>query len=146
MEDEVKHKDFCVEEFHENQVDTEKKQAKLENLEAELNELAEHKKAVEETIANLKQDIADTQVEMQRAAEDRKAENIEFQKIVADQIRTIGALKAAHAKLGEFYFKNTANLMQKEKQPSVAAKLAAVNNAKQMATKPEFEDYKSNGQ
>jgi hypothetical protein len=145
MEDEVKHRDFCVEEFHENQVDTEKKQAKLENLEAELNELAEHKKAVEETIANLKQDIADTQVEMQRAAEDRKAENIEFQKIVADQIRTIGALKAAHAKLGEFYFKNS-NLIQKEKQPSGAAKLAAVNNAKQMATKPGFEDYKSNGQ
>merc|ERR1719316_2386988 len=83
MEDEVKHRDFCVEELHENQVDTEKKQAKLENLEAELNELAEHKKAVEETITNLRQDIANTQVEMQRAAEDRKAENLEFQKIVA---------------------------------------------------------------
>lgn len=143
MEDEVKHRDFCVEELHENQVDTEKKQAKLENLEAELNELAEHKKAVEETITNLRQDIANTQVEMQRAAEDRKAENLEFQKIVADQIRTIGALKAAHAKLGEFYFKNS-NLMQKDAQPSGAAKLAAVNNAKLAATMPEQEDYQSN--
>lgn len=136
MADEVKHQDFCINELHENKVDQEKKDAKLENLEAQLNELAEHKKNVEDTIAALKHDIANTQVMMQRAAEDRKQENMEFQTIVADQIRTIEALKAAHAKLGEFYFKNS-NLLQQDAR-STGTDVTTV------APSPEFEDYKSN--
>jgi len=91
------------------------------------------KKKLEDTIDALKADIANTQVQMQRASEDRKAENMEFQKIVADQIRTIGALKAAHDKLGEFYFKNS-NFLQ-QGSPADAG----------VAPSPEFEDYKSNG-
>lgn len=132
MADEVKHKDFCVNELHENKVDEEKKQAKLDNLNAKLEDLAEHKKKVEDTIAALKKDIADTKVQMQRAAEDRKMENQEFQKIVADQIRTIGALKAAHAKLSEFYFKDSFL------QQGAAA-------ATTVAPSPEFQDYENNG-
>merc|ERR1719310_1465964 len=136
MADEVKHKDFCVNELHENKVDEEKKQAKLDSLESQLQDLDAHKKKVEDTIAALKADIANTRVEMQRAAEDRKAENQEFQRIVADQIRAIGALKAAHAKLSEFYFKNS-NFMQKDARTTVT-------DATTVAPSPEFEDYQSN--
>jgi len=136
MSDEVKHKDFCVNELHENKVDEEKKQAKLDSLESELQDLDEHKKKVEDTIAALKSDIANTRVEMQRASEDRKMENMEFQTLVADQIRAIGALKAAHAKLSEFYFKNS-NFMQKDARTTVT-------DATTVAPSPEFEDYQSN--
>lgn len=136
MADEVKHKDFCVSELHENKADTEKNQAKLDNLESELATLADTKKKLEDTIANLKNEISETQVQMQRASEDRKAENQEFQKIVADQTRTIGALKAAYAKLGEFYFKDS--FVQK-------GSLSTATDATTVAPSPEFEAYENNG-
>lgn len=136
MADEVKHKDFCVNELHENKAETERKQAKLDNLISELDSLAEKKKQLQDTMAALKKEIAETQVQMQRASEDRKTENAEFQKIVADQIRTIEALKAAHAKLSEFYFKNS-NFMQK-------GALTTATGATTVAPSPEFEDYQSN--
>jgi len=132
MADEVKHKDFCVNELHENQVDEEKKQAKFDNLESKIQDLGAKKAKLEDTISALNADIANTRVQMQRASEDRKAENQEFQKIVADQITTIGALKAAHAKLGEFYFKDS--FLQK-----------GARTMDTPAPSPEFKDYKSNG-
>jgi septal ring factor EnvC (AmiA/AmiB activator) len=136
MDDEVKHKDFCDTELHENQVEQEKTQAKLDNLVSELESLGAKKEKLGETIAALKKDIAETQVQMQRASEDRKMENAEFQKIVADQIRTIEALKAAHAKLSEFYFKNSNFLQQ--------GALTTATAATTVAPSPEFEDYQSN--
>jgi len=136
MADEVKHRDFCVGELNDNKVTEEKRQAKLDNLESKIEDLEAKKKTVEETIAALTADIADTRVQIQRASENRKAENHEFQTIVADQIRTIGALKAAHAKLGEFYFKDA--FVQEDGQ-TPATMAAGVEES------PEFEDYKSNG-
>lgn len=133
MADEVKHKDFCVQEFQDNQVTTEKKQAKLDNLVSELENLGAKKTKLQETIATLKKEIEETQMQMQRATEDRKMENAEFQRVVADQIRTIDALKAAHAKLSEFYFKNS-NLLQNGADPATTT----------VAPSPEFQDYKSN--
>jgi len=135
MADEVKHKDFCVNELNENKVDEEKKQAKFDSLESAIQDLGAQKKKQEDTISTLKNEISETQVQMQRAAEDRKQENQEFQRILADQIRTIGALKAAHAKLGEFYFKDA--FLQ---EPDFgAAKGAGVEAA------PKLQDYESNG-
>jgi len=132
MADEVKHKDFCDNEFHENKVDEEKKQAKFDNLESSLADLAQKKKNVEDTIAALKSAISNEQVEMQRASEDRKQANKDFQMVVADQIRTIGALKAAHAKLGEFYFKGS--FVQQTPAADAGVKEA-----------PGFADYENNG-
>mmetsp|Transcript_56071 Transcript_56071/g.88856 ORF Transcript_56071/g.88856 Transcript_56071/m.88856 type:complete len:697 (+) Transcript_56071:48-2138(+) len=132
MADEVKHKDFCVDELHDNQVTTEKRQAQLDNLETELQNLGAKKTKLQDTIATLKKEIAETQMQMQRAAEDRKMENAEFQRVVADQIQTIDALKAAHEKLAAFYFKNS-NLLQDGVQATTT-----------VAPSPEFEDYKSN--
>jgi hypothetical protein len=137
MADEVKHKDFCVDALHENKVDEEKKQAKLDNLEAKIEDLGAKKKKLQDTMAGLKSEISDMQVQMQRAAEDRKQENKEFQSIVANQISTIEALKAAHAKLAEFYFKNS-NLIQ-------TGAHSTATEATTVAPSPEFADYQSNG-
>jgi hypothetical protein len=137
MADEVKHKDFCVDALHENKVDEEKKQAKLDNLEAKIEDLGAKKKKLQDTMAGLKSEISDMQVQMQRAAEDRKQENKEFQSIVANQISTIEALKAAHAKLAEFYFKNS-NLIQ-------TGAHSTATEATTVAPSPELADYQSNG-
>jgi len=138
MADEVKHRDFCVDSLHENDSDTAKKQAKLDGLVAKLEDLANKKKTLEDDIAALQHEIKETKVEMQRAAEDRKAANLEFQKVVADQIRTIGALKAAHEKLAAFYFKQSL-LQNKQKTAS------KVGDTTTVAPSPEFQDYESNG-
>jgi peptidoglycan hydrolase CwlO-like protein len=137
MADEVKHKDFCDHELQENKVSTEKKEAKQANLETKLADLASQKKTLEDAITNLKNEISETQVQMQRATEDRKAENLEFQTLVADQIRAIGALKAAHEKLAAFYFKDS-SLVQR-------GALTTATGATTVAPSPEFEDYENNG-
>merc|ERR1711953_1545691 len=103
--DEIKHKDFCVDEFNKNQLETEKKErqkadeiAKIEDLEMQIDGL-------NKAINTLKSEIAEMQVQMKRAGEDREKENKEFQTTVADQRATAKLLKAALTILQDFYGK-----------------------------------------
>merc|ERR1719210_1528632 len=125
-EDEIKHKDFCVDEFNTNQLETEKKDliAKIEDLEMTI-------KALTDAIAKLKAEIAEMQVQMKRAGEDREKENKEFQTTVADQRATQKLLKAALTVLQDFYGKKAA-FMQQHKQPAGPP------------PPPGFEEYKKN--
>jgi len=54
-------------------------------------------------IAKAKADISTLQVELQRASENRKKENLDFQKTVADQMVTAEILAKALDKLATFY-------------------------------------------
>merc|ERR1719453_2189645 len=114
--DEIKHKDFCVEELNNNERDIENKErdkadkkAKIDDLEVTIDELS---KALEV----LKMEIAEMQVQMKRAGEDREKENKNFQMEIADQRATQKLLAAALGVLKGFYDK--AALVQKgSKQP-----------------------------
>merc|ERR1712223_134939 len=115
-EDEIKHKDFCVDEFNANQLETETKErekkdliAHIEDLEATINSLAK-------AIATLKSEIAEMQVQLKRAGEDREKQNKEFQMTVADQRETQKLLKAALNVLQDFYAKKApaAAFLQKQ--------------------------------
>merc|ERR1719291_661022 len=75
--DEVKHNDWCKLEIHENEMATEKANDLKADLEAKIAELAETIKALENGIADAKAQIAQLQVDLQRASEDRKAENMD---------------------------------------------------------------------
>merc|ERR1719364_352861 len=93
--DEIKHKDFCVDEFNTNELQTEKKEraksdliAKIENLEMNIDSLT---KAIDQ----LKSEVAEMQVQLKRAGEDREKQNKEFQTTVADQRATQKLLTAA---------------------------------------------------
>jgi len=115
-EDEIKHKDFCVEELNNNERDIEMKErdkadkkAKIEDLEVTIDELS---KAIEE----LKLAIAEMQVQMKRAGEDREKENKNFQMEIADQRATQKLLNAALGVLKGFYDK-AALVQKKAKQP-----------------------------
>merc|ERR1719335_658354 len=121
-EDEIKHKDFCVEELNNNERDIDMKErdkadykAKIEDLEVTIDTLG---KAVE----TLKLEIAEMQVQMKRAGEDREKENKNFQMEIADQRATQKLLQAALGVLKGFYDK--AALVQKSKvaQPDGAPK------------------------
>merc|ERR1719230_1397275 len=94
-EDEIKHKDFCVDEFNTNQLQTEKKEREKEDLLAKIEDLEMTIKQLTSDIGTLKSEIAELQVQMKRAGEDREKENKEFQTTVADQRATQKLLAAA---------------------------------------------------
>merc|ERR1712228_502556 len=87
-EDEIKHKDFCVDEFNTNQLQTEKKEREKQDLIAKIEDLELTIKTLTEEIEALKAEIAEMQVQLKRAGENREKENKEFQMTVADQRET----------------------------------------------------------
>merc|ERR1719218_50563 len=104
-EDEIKHKDFCVDEFNQNQLTTERKTREKADLEAKIEDLNLTIKTLTEEIEALKAEIAEMQVQLKRAGENRENENKEFQLTVADQRETQKLLQAALNVLAEFYGK-----------------------------------------
>merc|ERR1711862_988922 len=114
-EDEIKHKDFCVEEFNTNELQTEKKERAKADLTAKIEDLEMTIKQLTDAIDALKAEIAEMQVQLKRAGEDREKENKEFQMTVADQRETQKLLQAALHILAEFYGKKEkAALLQQD--------------------------------
>jgi len=112
--DEIKHKDFCVEEFNTNQLQTEKKDREKEDLIALIEDLELTIKTLTSEIDTLKSEVAEMQVQMKRAGEDREKQNKEFQQTVADQRASQKLLTAALNILKGFYEKKAAFLQKQE--------------------------------
>merc|ERR1712008_94101 len=130
--DEIKHKDFCVDEMGTNQLQTEKKEREKADLIAKIEDLEMTIKALTEAITKLKSEIAEMQLQMKRAGEDREKENKEFQTTVADQRETQRLLKAALSILQDFYGKKAAFLQGRRQEPAGPP------------PPPGFEEYKKN--
>merc|ERR1719359_1855619 len=62
--DEIKHKDFCVDEFNQNQLQTEKKEREKSDLEALIEDLNMTIKKLTEEIEELEAAISETQVQL----------------------------------------------------------------------------------
>jgi chromosome segregation ATPase len=132
-EDEIKHKDFCTDEFNKNQLETEKKERERQDLEARIEDLELTIKTLTEQIDDLKAQIAEMQVQMKRAGEDREKENKEFQQTVADQRASVVLLNKALEILAGFYNKE-ASLLQQKQEPAGPP------------PPPGFKEYKKNPQ
>jgi hypothetical protein len=132
-EDEIKHKDFCVEELNNNERDTEMKERDRADLEAKIEDLAMTIDTLAKEIEVLKADVAELQVQMKRAGEDREKQNKEFQVTVADQRATQKLLAAALNILKGFYEK-AALLQKKATEKEVAGQ----------APPPGFKSYEKN--
>jgi len=118
-EDEIKHKDFCTDEFNTNQLQTEKKERTKSDLEAKIEDLKMTIKTLTEEIDTLKSEISEMQVQLKRAGEDREKQNKEFQMTVADQRATQKLLTAALNVLQDFYGKAAAAaLVQQGQEPA----------------------------
>merc|ERR1719223_1162042 len=111
-EDEIKHKDFCVEEFNTNELQTEKKERSKADLTAKIEDLDSTIDQLSKAIDTLKSEVAEMQVQMKRAGEDREKENKEFQTTVANQRATQKLLTAALNILKGFYAKKASALVQ----------------------------------
>merc|ERR1712151_1438242 len=112
---------------------TEKKDREKQDLVAKIEELEGTIKALAEAIETLKGEIAEMQVQLKRAGEDREKQNKEFQMTVADQRETQKLLKAALNVLQDFYGKKAAAASLVQKQEPVGP-----------PPPPGFEAYKNN--
>merc|ERR1719197_1000125 len=133
-EDEIKHKDFCIEEINNNERDTEMKERDRDDLTAKIDDLTSTIDTLSKAIEVLKAEVAEMQVQMKRAGEDREKANKEFQMTVADQRATQKLLTAALGILKGFYDK--AALVQKSK--------AAEKQTAGQAPPPGFKSYEKN--
>merc|ERR1719183_426908 len=89
------------------------------DLEAKEAELASNIKALAQGIEEAKAQIAQLQVDLQRASEDRVKENLDFQKTVEDQTTTIEVLNKALDRLATFYDKEALLQNNKKQTPPV---------------------------
>merc|ERR1719473_1245034 len=104
-EDEIKHKDWCVDEMNTNERTTEMKNRDKDDLTAKIEDLTSTIDTLTTELETLKSEIAEMQVQLKRAGEDREQENKEFQTTVADQRATQKLLTQALAVLKDFYAK-----------------------------------------
>jgi len=125
-QDEIKHKDWCVDEFNTNQVQTERKEAEKQDLLALIEDLQLQIKTLTGEIDTLKSEIDELNLNMKRGGEDREKENKEFQLVVADQRAAQKLLTAALDILKGFYEKAAALVQEGQAPP------------------PGFKEYKKN--
>jgi len=116
-QDEIKHKDWCVDEFNTNQVQTERKEAEKQDLLALIEDLQLQIKTLTGEIDTLKSEIAELNLNLKRGGEDREKENKEFQLVVADQRAAQKLLTAALDILKGFYEKAAALVQEGQAPP-----------------------------
>jgi len=133
--DEVKKADWCKSGFHENEVDTARAEDRKNHLENKVEDLAASIKAIEEGIAEAKARISQAHVELQRASETRKAENLDFQRTAGDQKTAMEVLQKALDKLRSYY----------DFDPAVVPAVALAQDKPIYAKPPvEQKEYKAN--
>merc|ERR1719316_1535905 len=118
QEDEVKKKDWCDSEFQENEMETMKTEDLKKDQMTKIDDLTVAIKTLTDEIDAAKAQIADLQLNLQRAGENRKKDNLDFQKTVNDQQATQVILARALDKLATFYDK--AELVQIGRRNHVA--------------------------
>lgn len=99
--------DFCVAELNENQLQTEQKARKKQGTETKIAGYETSIKELTETLDTLHKEIAEMNIQIKRAGEDRELENKDFQATVADQRETQKLLQKAITVLKTVYTKTT---------------------------------------
>ena len=104
-EDDIKMKDFCVEALHENEMAQATKARDIADLQAKSEQLASQIDELAKAITSLEAEVAELQLQLKRAGEDRELENKDFQTTVADQRETQRLLTSALKVLEGVYAK-----------------------------------------
>merc|ERR1719201_1499107 len=85
QKDEVAKKDYCRDELHKNDMETTSEYDNKADLEARVKNLSTLKERLTQEIKANNDEISETQVEIQRANENRQKSNSAFQMTVTDQ-------------------------------------------------------------
>jgi len=135
--DEVKKKDWCDSELQENTMQIAKAEDLRKDQETSIEDLQTSIKTLTDEIAAAKKQIAEMQLDLQRAGELRVKENQDFQKTVADQVATQEILAKALDKLATFY-----DLMQVKHKDSKHEAQVAHKDSKRSTKQPAQMEYK----
>merc|ERR1719207_335033 len=117
QQEEVEFKAHCEAEFDKNEKETFTKTKEKEDLEGKMDQLNKDIKGLTKEIEEAKKQIADTEIAIKKASEQREEENAEFQTVVADQRATQTILKKAVKKLESFYKKAAAAALVQQTPP-----------------------------
>mmetsp|Transcript_15019 Transcript_15019/g.33025 ORF Transcript_15019/g.33025 Transcript_15019/m.33025 type:complete len:701 (+) Transcript_15019:96-2198(+) len=140
--DEVKQKDFCNQEFHTNEMETNTKSNEKEDLDQKLTDLDGSISSLSDDIASLGKQIADARLALKQASEQRVTENQDYLKGMQEQSLTRNVLKQATERLLKAY----GFLEIKAGQPTSVDASYTDSNANPNAASPnQFGEYKKNG-
>lgn len=112
-DEEIKHRDYCIEELNLNERATEKEIHTKATLETKIDGLETELATYNGTVQQLEAEIVELQTERQRAKEDREAETAEYEIVVKDQRDTQALISQAMEFLKEAYPTQAAAFMQK---------------------------------
>merc|ERR1719399_2721330 len=87
-EDDIKHKDYCNDNFNKNEQNTAAKERDRQDLVTKIDDLQMTVDTLDKEIGELKAELADLQVQMKTAGEEREKANKLFQVTVSDQRAT----------------------------------------------------------
>jgi len=105
--DEIKHKDWCVNELNTSKNSIEQRHRDRDDAQARIDALAAQIKALTDRIETLKKEISDLNREVKRGGEDREKANQEFQVTLQDQRTSQKLLNQAKDVLARVYDKKT---------------------------------------
>eukprot|EP00397_Hematodinium_sp_SG-2012_P021560 GEMP01022283.1.p1 GENE.GEMP01022283.1~~GEMP01022283.1.p1 ORF type:complete len:661 (+),score=182.54 GEMP01022283.1:144-2126(+) len=119
-EDEVKHKDWCVEELNSNRNSIETRTRDRDDSQARIDNLNSQIKQLTERVNTLTKEISDLNREVKRGGEDRERANNEFQVVLQDQRETQRLLNQAKVVLARVYDRKTkgTSLLVQPKAPT----------------------------
>lgn len=146
QEDEIAHRDMCVDEFNKNNLTTEEKQRLKELAEDKIQALKTKVAESQKELESLNGEVSEMEKQVQLAGESRKKENDKFQSEADEQRQTQTILKKAVKFLSNFYGSGVASERSSLVQiRSHSAKEEAAALADPALGSPEgFEDYKKN--
>lgn len=124
QEEEVKERNFCIDELMQTEDQTTEAKNNKDDLEQRLEDLKSLIETLTAEITQAKKEIDETHIKMKQAGGNRAEEAKEFQTTVGDQRATQEILTKALKRLEEFY-KNKAALLQRGRQEPGAAAPAA---------------------
>lgn len=138
--DEIAHRDFCIEQFNQNERDQNAKADERDDLQSKKDTLEAEIKTLTEDINTLNKEVEEIKVQGKRASDNRAEENADFQEAVSDQRITQQILQKARARMAQKYV-----FVQEE--PQVGAAHTALSGTK---TDPgnapaRFNEYKHSG-
>jgi len=119
--DEIKHRDYCIENLNKNEANTERKDREKKDVLALIDDLTMQIDTLTKEIETLKSEISEMQLQLKHAGEDRELANADYKQVVADQRATQALLKSALDVLKAVYAKKLA-LMQKQEPPAAFKK------------------------
>merc|ERR1719359_1281656 len=136
QKEEVDHKKWCEESFHENEMTTHQKNTTLEGVEAKIADAKNQLEAVAEEMTATQKALAEGLVALQEANADRVEQAQEFQTVVNDQRATQEVLFKVLDKLAKVYGEGPA-FLQTASTPASTPLLARAEERAAAAT-PEF--------